>query len=154
MKDEAGMGGVVVGDEDDGTIGFGVAEFADDVVGAALGQQAPHRPAVRREVSGNHRDAEGSEDCSGKAPAGCRGQPAEHAGGGPDADRPPVGAVRGLGLDAGVRSEFLEAGLDPFGGLELSGGRRRALDPLQFFEARPEPLLVRVADSLHLVLIV
>jgi hypothetical protein len=49
--------GVVVGDEDDGALGLGRAELADDVIGDALGQQPAQRPFPGREVS---RDPGGS----------------------------------------------------------------------------------------------
>ena len=69
MEDEAGVGGVVVGDDDDGALGLGVAELADDVVGGALGQDAAQAALAGREVVGDAGGADRAQRGAEQAPA-------------------------------------------------------------------------------------
>ena len=98
VENQARVGRVVVGDEDDRALGARVTHLAHDVVGGARRQEAPAKPeppSADVVVDGRcgDRAADGAQD----APARCRGG---HRGGVQEAERPPVAAVRALGLHA------------------------------------------------------
>ena len=79
MEDDAGVGGVVVGGDHDGTLGFGVAELADDVVGGAGRERgAAQAAAPGRELVGAPRGAERTD-------GGAEGSAGAQSGGGPRA---------------------------------------------------------------------
>ena len=141
VEDEAGVGGVVVGDEDDRALGVGVAELADDVVGGALGEEAAQPPLAR---AGSRRRCRRRRPRRAASPSRRRPRSAsdraERAQRGADPQRPPVGAVGGLGLDPRLGAELGEARDQPLGGPALAVGGGRPVDPLQFLEPLPQPI--------------
>ena len=110
VEDEPGVGGVVVGDDDDGALGVGVAELADDVVGGAPGEdpaQASLCRAGSRRRCRRRRSRPGASRAAGGRAAPPTAPSAPSAA--PMPERPPVGAVRGLGLDPRLGAELGEA---------------------------------------------
>src|SRR4029077_11350793 len=85
VEDEAGVGGVVVGDEDDGALGLGGAQLAEDVVGGALGKDPAQAPLTGREVVGDSGRSQPAESGTEQPPAAQRRQGAERAESGPAA---------------------------------------------------------------------
>ncbi len=141
MEDEAGVGGVVVGDDDDGALGLGVAELADDVVGGALGQQPGAGAAAR---AGSRRRCRRRRSPPARRRAARRPRSPASAPSAPrrgaEPERPPVGAVRRLGLDPRLGAELGEAADQPLGRPALALGGRRAVDLLQFLEPLAQPI--------------
>ena len=118
-----------------------VAELADDVVGGAPGQEPAQAALARREVVGDPGRAERRPAASPRRrrPRSA-GDAAERAQRGADPERPPVGAVGGLGLDPRLGAELGELRDQPLGRPPLAVGGRRALDPLQFLEPLAQPI--------------
>ncbi len=140
VEDEPGVGCVVVGDEDDGALGGGVAELGDDVVGGA-GRQRPAQPALAgREVVSDAGGADRAEQAPQRPSPAQRGGGAEGSEGGAEPKRPPESAVGGLGLDPCPGAELGEAGDQPLGGAALAVRGRGAFDLLQLFEPLPQPI--------------
>ncbi len=137
------MGGVVVGDDHHRPLGVGGAEFAEHVVGGAPRQQPSQRPFPGREVGCDPGRSRGAEEGSQQAASAEGGEAPERSEGRPDPERPPVGAVGGLGLDPGLGSERTELPEDPLGGPSFAVGGRGALDPLELLDQPPQPVQIR-----------
>ena len=131
VEDQAGVGGVVVGDEHHGGLGVAIAGLGDHVPGRALGQEPPAEPqrapahvVPHREGGGGaHRRRERA--APRRAPAPPRRQRHQRRRGVGHAQRPPVRAVGALLLDPGLAAQLAEPGGDPLRGHALSvrGGR-------------------------------
>ena len=143
VEDDARVGGVVVGDDDHRPLGVGRPDFADDVVGGAPRQQPPQRALAGREVGGDPAGADRAEQGPEQAPAAQRGEAAEGAEHGADPERPPVGAVGGLGLDPRLGAELADLAEHPLGGAPFAVGGRGTLDLLELLDQSAQPVLVR-----------
>jgi len=142
MEDEARVGGVVVGDQDDGPLGLRRAELADDVVGGAAGEEAPQVALAGRVVGGHPGGRGGGERGAADALSPQGGDAADRPQPRADPERPPVGPMGGLGLDPRLGAELGEAGDQPLGGAPLALRGRGSLDPLQLLELRAQAGLV------------
>src|SRR5439155_10701338 len=117
VEHEAGVGGVVVGDENHGARSGGIAELRRHVGRGPLRQQEPaQEPRARRDVVGRSRgpgrpegDAEGAAAQAGDGRGAAR-----------QTDRPPVRAVGGLDLAHGLESQALQLVGDQLRGLALA----------------------------------
>ncbi len=121
MEDQAGVCGVVVGDQNDGPLGIRIAKLANHVRSLPLRQNPAQRTAPGREVGGYRRRAERAEGGAERAPSAQGGKAAGHTGCGTDPDRPPVGAVGCFGFDPGRSADFAQPFDDPPGRLKLPG---------------------------------
>ena len=126
----------------DRALGVGVAELADDVVGGAAWAAARRR---RRCPGGKSSAIPAAPIAPSSVPSRRRPRSAaiaaERAQRGADPQRPPVGAVRRLGLDPRLGAELGEALDQPLGGPPLALGGGRAVDLLQFLEPLAQPIL-------------
>ncbi len=128
-----------MGNQDDGALGLGVPQLADDVAGLPFGQEPAKRPLVRREVTGDRCEAGEAEDCAEPPAATENRQGTGQTGRSADPERPPVSPVGRLGLDPCAGAELLEPSDDPLGRETLTGRGRRALDLLELLQKAPEP---------------
>jgi hypothetical protein len=119
------VGGIVVGDEDDRSLGVLGPELGEDLMSAPLRQQAPEAPASRWQLVGGERRS-GRPGDGGERPrepaAAPGGDSGNGAGAGEKPQRPPEGSVRlGLLLDPDVgRPSLAELLCEPFRRLSLS----------------------------------
>ena len=114
-EDQAAVGGVVVGDEDERLLGVGVAGRARDVVGRAVGEEAAEQMRAARDVV---------DDPRGRQQPERRGAPAaerrEHARRRQQPERQRHRADRGLLLDRGGHPSASQLAADPLRRLPLA----------------------------------
>ena len=141
MEDQAALGRVVVGDEDDRLRPVRVAGLRDDVVRGAARQRAPEQVRAGGHVVGDQggrgepREGAGRPGAAGEA----RGRP--HGAQERDGNRERPG--RGLRLDPRGRAQRLELVSQPLGGAPLARRRGRALDRLQVLDEGAQAVRVR-----------
>jgi hypothetical protein len=116
VVEQTSVGGVVVGDEDDGPIRVGRPALGDDRRGGSPGKQGPQGPAPRREIirrsGAGHRGQRGSQ----RPPAPKGHDPRRDARARRKTQRPPERAVHPFALDSGaIGAEVAQALGHPFG---------------------------------------
>ena len=138
VEHEAGVGGVVVGHEDEGPVGRRIAGLRPDVLCVAAWQQAPKELWADGHVvrgRGSRQCADGrAEHAAAEARRDCSrlGQP----------DRPPVRAVRPLPLDNGLQPEVAQVGRYELCCPSLAVGARAALKRRELLDPLAKTVLI------------
>ena len=135
VEDQAGVGGVVVGVDDDGALGVGRPDLGHHVLGGWLGSSVPAEELMAGgDVVGGRRGA-GQPDQRPEEPSAARGQGARRRR---QPDGPPVAAVCPFRLDPHARAGALEVGGNQFGRVALALGGRGPVDARQALDPRPQ----------------
>jgi len=133
VEDEAGAGGVVVGDEHEGAPRGRVAGPGDDVRRGPAGQEAAHELGAGRDVVDDERCGRGRGEACGAAargradPAGCRARGEPEPGGQAERDVEGARGLLGLQRDVGDPAGSQLPG-DALGRGPLARGRRGTAD--------------------------
>jgi hypothetical protein len=116
VVEDAGVGRVVMRDQDDGVLGVGGSELRDHGRRRSAREHAAQGPAPRGEVVDRRRAGRPGERRADEASPTQRRDPGRDARARRKAERPPEGAVNVLLLDPGpIGAELAQAGGDPFG---------------------------------------
>ena len=126
MKDDAGVRGVVVGDEHERARASGSPASATTFHVGPVGQAAPEPVAPAADVVGDARGGAGADERRQHppaAPAAQRTQAGEARGPVEQAQRPPVAAVGALLLDGDAAAALAQPLGEPLGRVALALGR-------------------------------
>jgi hypothetical protein len=154
MEDQAGVGGVVVGDEDERALGARVPRVGHDVRRGAARQHPAHELAATRAVVVDEPGGRGGDEAGGAAapararPAGRGAREQPEAGG--EAQRHVEGPARPLDLEVhpghAAHAQLLR---DPLGRGALPRRRGRALERRELLDERAQILGLGAGDGAH-----